>query len=53
MTPFVQKSAFAVANATAIFAALFIAFSLNLERPYWAMFTVFIIAQPTSGAVRA
>ena len=53
MTPFVQKSAFAVANTTAIFAALFIAFSLNLERPYWAMFTVFIIAQPTSGAVRA
>jgi uncharacterized membrane protein YccC len=44
---------FALANTAAVLAALFIAFALDLERPYWAMFTVFIIAKPISGAVRS
>src|ERR1700679_3310819 len=48
-----RKLAFALANTTAILIALYIAFSQNFERPYWAMFTVFIIAKPISGAVRS
>ena len=44
---------FAVANTAAVLGALYIAFALDLERPYWAMFTVFIIAKPISGAVRS
>ncbi len=44
---------FAVANTAAVLAALYIAFALDLERPYWALFTVFIIAKPISGAVRS
>src|SRR5215472_9087008 len=44
---------FALANTAAVLGALFIAFALDLERPYWAMFTVFIIAKPISGAVRS
>ena len=44
---------FALANTAACLGALYIAFALDLERPYWAMFTVFIIAKPISGAVRS
>src|SRR5215472_5073182 len=44
---------FSLANTAAVLGALFIAFALDLERPYWAMFTVFIIAKPISGAVRS
>ena len=44
---------FALANTAAVLGALYIAFALDLERPYWAMFTVFIIAKPISGAVRS
>ncbi len=33
--------------------ALFIAFSLNLESPSWALTTVYITSTPLSGAVRA
>lgn len=31
--------------------ALFVAFSIGLERPYWAFLTTFIVAQPLAGAV--
>lgn len=31
--------------------ALFIAFSIGLERPYWAFLTSYIVAQPLAGAV--
>jgi uncharacterized membrane protein YccC len=37
----------------AVLAALYISFASDLDRPYWAMFTVFIVAQPISGAVRS
>jgi uncharacterized membrane protein YccC len=33
--------------------ALFISFSIGLERPFWAMTTVYITSQPLSGAVRS
>jgi uncharacterized membrane protein YccC len=48
-----RKLAFCVANTGAVLVALYVAFARDLERPYWAMFTVFIIAKPTSGAVRS
>jgi Fusaric acid resistance protein family len=32
---------------------LYIAFASDLERPYWAMFTVFIVANSLTGAVRS
>jgi uncharacterized membrane protein YccC len=48
-----RKSAFALANTAAVLTALYIALWFDLERPYWAMFTVFIIAKPMSGAVRS
>jgi uncharacterized membrane protein YccC len=48
-----RKLAFAVANTTAVLAALYVAFARDLERPYWAMFTVFIVANPVAGAVRS
>lgn len=31
--------------------ALFLAFSIGLERPYWAFLTSYIVAQPLAGAV--
>jgi uncharacterized membrane protein YccC len=48
-----QKLTFTLANTTAVLIALAIAFSQNFERPYWAMFTVFILAKPVSGIVRS
>ncbi len=33
--------------------ALYIAFSLGLDRPYWAMVTTYIVSQPLSGAMRS
>ncbi len=33
--------------------ALYIAFSLNLPQPYWALVTVLIIAQPYSGMIKS
>ena len=48
-----RKLTFALANAAAVLAALYVAFARDLERPYWAMFTVFIVANPIAGAVRS
>ena len=45
--------AFVLANTMAVLMALYIAFASDLERPYWAMFTVFIVANPLTGAVRS
>ena len=42
-----------MANTAAVLVALYVAFARDLERPYWAMFSVFIVAQPISGAVRS
>jgi len=33
--------------------ALYVSFALGLERPFWAMATVYITSQPLSGAVRS
>jgi uncharacterized membrane protein YccC len=48
-----KKLTYCIANVAAVLAALYIAFWLDLDRPYWAMFTVFIVSKPISGAVRA
>ncbi len=44
---------FSVNSFAAAILALFIGFSLGLPRPYWAMTTAYIIAQPLAGAVRS
>jgi uncharacterized membrane protein YccC len=49
----IRKLRFALVNTTAVLTALYIAFARDLERPYWAMFTVFIVADPISGAARS
>ena len=45
--------AYCVANVAAVLTALYVVFGLDLSRPYWAVFTVFIVSKPVSGAVRA
>jgi uncharacterized membrane protein YccC len=48
-----RNLAFVLANTVAVMVALYIAFASDLDRPYWAMFTVFIVAKPITGAVRS
>lgn len=52
MTSF-NKLTFAIGNVTATLLSLYVAFACNLDRPYWAMFSVFIVAKPLAGAVRS
>jgi uncharacterized membrane protein YccC len=33
--------------------ALYVALSIGLERPYWAMATVYVVSQPLTGALRS
>jgi uncharacterized membrane protein YccC len=44
---------FSANSFAAAFLALFIAFSIGLPQPYWAMTTAYIVSQPLSGAVRS
>lgn len=44
---------FSVKTFVALVLTLFLAFSLDLERPYWAALTVYVVAQPMSGALRS
>src|SRR6516165_7769580 len=44
---------FAVKTFLAALLALYISFWLTLDQPYWALLTVFIVAQPDSGLVLA
>ena len=44
---------FSVNCFAAAMLALFASFALGLERPFWAMMTVYITSQPLSGAVRS
>ena len=45
--------AFSVKTFAAAMLALWIALQLDLDRPYWAMATVYIVAQPLAGAMRS
>lgn len=51
--PHLSEWAFSLRSFAAAMLALFIAFSLDLPRPYWAMGTVYIVSQTFSGAMRA
>ena len=44
---------FAMKTFAAAMLALYIALAAGLERPYWAMATVYIVANPLSGAMRS
>ena len=44
---------FSVKTFAGAMLALWVAFRLNLDRPYWAMATAYIVAQPLSGAMRS
>lgn len=44
---------FSLNSFAAAMLALFIAFSIGLPRPFWAMLTVYIVSQPLTGALRS
>ncbi len=44
---------FSVVTFVAAMLALFISMSIDLQRPYWAMMTVYIVSQPMAAAVRS
>lgn len=44
---------FSLKTYAAALIALYIAFSLNISQPYWALLTVLIVAQPYTGMVRS
>ncbi len=48
-----RDSLFALNVFASCMLALYIAFAVGLERPYWAMATVFAVANPLFGATRA
>jgi uncharacterized membrane protein YccC len=48
-----QTVMFSLNSFAAAMLALFIAFALDFQRPYWAMMTVYIVSNPFSGAVRS
>ncbi len=47
----VPTALFSVKCLAAAMLALYVAFSIGLERPYWAFLTSYIVAQPMAGAV--
>ena len=51
--PGINEWLFAVKTFAAAMLALYIAMSIGLDRPYWAMATVYIVAQPLTGALRS
>ncbi|MDI3308828.1 MAG: FUSC family protein [Acetobacteraceae bacterium] len=51
--PGLREWQFSAITFAAAALALYIAFRLDLPRPYWAATTVYIVAQPSSGALLA
>lgn len=51
--PFRQALLFSLNCFAAALLALYLAMALDLQRPYWAMLTVYITSTPMSGAVRS
>src|SRR3546814_19306220 len=47
-----QKLLFSLSSLLAAAATLAIAFSASLPRPWWALLTVYVTAQPMAGAFR-
>ncbi len=50
---FFDYAIFSLSSYAASMLALYIAFSIGLPRPYWAMGTVYIVSQPLAGATRS
>jgi len=53
MSPRAGYALFSLNTFVAAMIALAIAFSIGLPRPFWAMLTVYITAQPLTGALRS
>jgi len=51
--PDIRAWAFSLKTFASAMLALWIALELDLQRPYWAMATVYIVAQPLTGAMRS
>ncbi len=47
------KLKFSVVTFASAMLALFLSMSIDLQRPYWAMLTVYIVSQPMAAAVRS
>ena len=48
-----REIVFSVNSFAAAMLALFVSMSIGLERPFWAMATVYIVSQPLTGTVRS
>ncbi|MFZ2627391.1 MAG: FUSC family protein [Rugosibacter sp.] len=51
--PNARESLFSLKSYAASMLALYLAYSIGLPRPFWAMITGYVVAQPWSGAVRS
>jgi uncharacterized membrane protein YccC len=51
--PGINEWLFSVKTFAAAMLALYLAMSIDLDRPYWAMATVYIVSQPLTGALRS
>ena len=53
MSPVLRAAVFSANSFIAAMVAMFIAFRIGLDRPLWAVSTVYIVSQPLSGAIRS
>src|SRR6478672_11221372 len=53
MQPSRAELLFSVKSFAAAMLALYLALSIGLPRPFWAMLTAYVVASPLSGAVRS
>ncbi|RAP65128.1 fusaric acid resistance protein [Achromobacter sp. HZ01] len=51
--PTLRETIFSLQAYLSAVLALYVAYSMGLPRPFWAMTTAYIVAQPWSGAVRS
>ncbi len=51
--PGLREWIFSLKTFAAAMAAFYIALSIDLDRPYWSIATVYIVSQPLSGAMRS
>ena len=53
MLPGLREWVFSAKTFASAILALYIALAMELDRPYWALLTVYIVAQPLTGAMRS
>ncbi len=53
MMPGLREWVFSAKTFASAMIALYIAFRMDLDRPCWAMMTVYVVAQPLTGAMRS